>query len=179
MKNSFLLLIILAIGCTKVAPRMPINPKPSTTLLSETVERSKAMNAIEEAKIFDFIAKDSLNTYIDSKNGFWYSYQNKNGKNVNTPKKGNIVFFEYEIYDLGGNLLYEKELLGIKKYVIDKEDIITGLQKGIKLMKEGETITFVIPFYNAYGIRGDGNKIGIKQSISCKVTLLKIKNNEQ
>ena len=70
--------------------------------------------------------------------------------------------------------MYSKEDLGIKKYIIDKEDFISGLQKGIKLMKIGETVTFVIPSYSAFGIAGDGNKIGINQSIKSKVTLINI-----
>jgi len=42
-------------------------------------------------------------------------------------------------------------------------------------MKVGETITFVIPSYSAFGITGDGNKIGINQSIKSTVTLINIK----
>jgi FKBP-type peptidyl-prolyl cis-trans isomerase len=61
------------------------------------------------------------------------------------------------------------------KYRIDKEDFIFALQLGIKLMKVGETIIFVIPSYNAFGISGDGEKIGINQSIKSTVTLLNIK----
>ena len=43
-------------------------------------------------------------------------------------------------------------------------------------MKTGETITFVLPFYNAFGIIGDGKKIGINKSIKSTVTLIKITN---
>ena len=43
-------------------------------------------------------------------------------------------------------------------------------------MKTGETITFVLPFYNAFGVLGDGNKIGVNQSIKITVTLIKITN---
>ena len=39
----------------------------------------------------------------------------------------------------------------------------------------GETIIFVIPSYNAFGISGDGNRIGINQSIKSTVTLISIK----
>ena len=42
-------------------------------------------------------------------------------------------------------------------------------------MKVGETIIFVIPSYNAFGISGDANKIGINKTIKSKVTLLNIK----
>jgi len=94
---------------------------------------------------------------------------------VQTPKLGDEVTFEYNITDLEGNVIYSKEELGIMKYRIDKEDFIFALQLGIKLMKVGETIIFVIPSYNAFGISGDGEKIGINQSIKSTVTLLNIK----
>jgi FKBP-type peptidyl-prolyl cis-trans isomerase FkpA len=42
-------------------------------------------------------------------------------------------------------------------------------------MKIGEIITFVIPSYNAFGVSGDGNKIGVNQTIKSTVTLLNIK----
>jgi len=95
--------------------------------------------------------------------------------NTRTPKPGDEVTFEYNITDLQGNVIYAKEAMGIKKYLVDKEDFISALQIGIKLMKIGETVIFVIPSYNAFGVSGDGNKIGINQSIKSTVTLLNIK----
>mgnify|MGYP006000872543 FL=1 len=44
-------------------------------------------------------------------------------------------------------------------------------------MKIGETITFVIPSYRAFGLVGDENKIGINQTIKSTVTLKSIKQN--
>ena len=166
---------VLCLGCSKIEPRRPINPKSSTTLLSETLEATKSLNKIEDNKILDFIKKDSLNIYKQSSNGFWYRYINKVEDDLATPVKGNEVTLEYNIKDLNDSIIYSKEELGLKKYKIDKEDFITALQKGIKLMKVGETITFIIPSYSAYGIAGDGNKIGINKTIKSTVTLLNIK----
>ena len=42
-------------------------------------------------------------------------------------------------------------------------------------MKPGETIKFIFPSFNAYGVLGDGQKIGINQSLISKVTLINIK----
>ena len=64
-------------------------------------------------------------------------------------------------------------------YKVDKEDFIPALQDGIKLMKKGETIIFVIPSYRAFGVSGDGNKIGINQPIKSTVKLIDIKTNHQ
>jgi gliding motility-associated peptidyl-prolyl isomerase len=176
MKNSYLILCLLCcFSCSKIAPRKPINPKPSTTLFKETIKEAISLNKVEEAKILQLIKNDSTKVYLQSSQGFWYTYIHKVEENLPTPQSGNEVFFEYEIRNLKDSILYSKENLGIKSYVVDKEDFISGLQKGIKLMKIGETITFVIPSYSAFGITGDGNKIGINQSIISTVTLTNIK----
>ncbi len=166
---------ILCFGCSEVKPRKPLNPKPSTTILRETIKESKRLNKIEDDKIINFIQQDSINVYKVSPNGFWYTYINQIKEDKPYPKTGDKVVLTYNITDLKGNVIYTKEELGVKNYTVDKEDFISALQSGIKLMKEGETITFVIPSYNAFGIIGDGNKIGINQSIKSTVTLIKIK----
>lgn len=173
--NALFLFLFVCFSCVHVEPRRPVNPKPSTTILDEVIKESKILNTIEDQKIQQLIALDSTKVYHTSPNGFWYTYVNKKEENLPTPKLGNEVSFEYEITDLNDSIIYAKETLGIKNYTIDKEDFITAIQKGIKLMKTGETITFVIPSYNAFGIYGDGNKIGINQSIKSTITLLNIK----
>ncbi|MBT7134802.1 MAG: gliding motility-associated peptidyl-prolyl isomerase GldI [Polaribacter sp.] len=175
IKLFFFFIIFCCYGCTKVQPRRPIDFKSSSTILKETLKKSIQLNRIEDDKITALIKKDTTNSYQVSPNGFWYAYINKKEAIVQTPKLGDEVTFEYNITDLEGNIIYSKEELGIMKYRIDKEDFIFALQLGIKLMKVGETIIFVIPSYNAFGISGDGEKIGINQSIKSTVTLLNIK----
>ena len=167
--------VFLIVSCSKVAPRRPIEAKPSTTILKETIKESIKLNKIEDDRIIDVIKRDSINKYLLSPKGFWYTYITKAAENTVTPKTGNVVTLAYNITDLKGDVIYTKETLGIKKYNVDKEDFISALQSGIKLMKVGETITFVIPSYNAFGISGDGNKIGINKSIKSTVTLTNIK----
>ena len=176
MRNSCLFfLLVICFSCSKIEPRRPINPKTSTTLYKETIKESIALNKVEDNKIIELIKKDSTNVYIQSSNGFWYTYKHKVENELQNPVKGNEVTIEYNITDLNDSVIYSKQSLGIKKYLVDKEDFISGLQKGIKLMKTGETITFVIPSYSAFGITGDGNKIGINKSIKSTVTLINIK----
>ena len=42
-------------------------------------------------------------------------------------------------------------------------------------MKKGESIKFIIPSFNAFGVFGDENKIGMNTSIISRVTLINIK----
>lgn len=175
MKTSYLFVLsILLLGCKNIEPRKPINPKPSTTIFANTADDFKKLNQLEEAKILDFIKKDSSKTYTQSNQGFWYTYVNKVEDSLPTPKIGDVVTLTYDLRYLNDFIIYSKEELGIKNYKVDKEDFISGLQKGIKLMKIGETITFVLPSYNAFGLSGDGNKIGINESLKSTVTLINI-----
>ncbi len=174
MKNSFLLIIgvLLLVSCSEQEARRPVTQKTSTVIL-ETIKQNKQLIANENTFIEGIIAKDSVTNYITSSYGFWYTYITKKEEGI-TPVVGDEVSIEYNITDIYDKVIYSKNELGIKKYKIDKEDFIPALQEGIKLMKEGETITFVIPSYRAFGLVGDENRIGINQTLKSTVTLLKI-----
>lgn len=173
-KVLLLLLMVFMFSCSKIEPRKPINPKPSTTLYFEAMQQNKILNKQTDLLIKQLIQKDSTQNYIQSSDGFWYAYNNKIEEDKPTPKKGDEITLSYSISDLNDSIIYSKEELGLKNYKVDKEDFITGLQKGVKLMKEGETITFILPAYSAFGITGDNNKIGLNQSIKSTVTLINI-----
>lgn len=166
-------IIVLLFSCSEPKARRPVM-QTTTNLYEGTQEQAKKLNAIENAKIVALIEQDSTKNYVVSTQGFWYYYDKKINKETPTPKKGEIAVIQYSISDLNDDIIYGEMDLGITKYVIDKQDLMPALQEGIKLMKVGETVTFVIPSYSAYGIVGDGNKIGINQSLKSTVTLLDI-----
>lgn len=176
MKRNFLLVlsVLVFFSCNEQEARRPVVQKTST-LLSETLEQKKKLIALENNVIEKYIAQDSTTNYKVASYGFWYTYKTKIQQEKPTPKIGDVVEFSYNLADLNGNIFYSKEELGVKKYAIDKEDFIPALQEGIKLMKVGETITFVIPSYRAFGLVGDEKRIGINQSIKSTVTLISIK----
>jgi len=60
---------------------------------------------------------------------------------------------------------------------MEKEELISGLREGLKIMKEGETVTFIFPSYKAYGYYGDLEKIGVNMPIISTVTVLNIEQN--
>ena len=177
MKYSLFSVFVFScfMSCSVPQARRPINPKPSTTIFQDNIATTKKLFQLEEARILKFIKNDSLVAYETSPNGYWYRYIHKIEGASAKPKAGDILELSYDIRDLNDVILYSEETLGVKNYMVDKEDFISGIQKGIKLMKVGETIIFVIPSYNAFGISGDGNKIGMNKTIKSKVTLLKIK----
>ena len=165
-------IILLVISCQEPEPRKPIARK-SSTFLKESVVRNKVINTLEENAFKELMDKDSLNTYMASESGFWYYYQNRDSISTYYPKRGDEVIYTYEIKDINGTILYTTEELGERSYLVDKQELITGLQDGIKLMKQGEIVTFLFPSHKAYGYSGY-DKIGSNQPLIYTVNLKQI-----
>lgn len=172
--------ILILITCTSLIwscktseARRPVSVS-SGSFIQESINRNKKLAAKEEEQIKKIIAKDTEHTYLTSQNGFWYYYQQKDTVATQQPVFGDVVTFNYNIKDLNKNTIYSKKEIDTVSYAIDKEELFLGLREGLKLMKEGETITFLFPSYQAYGYYGDDNKIGTNIPLVSTVTLHKI-----
>ncbi|EDP94393.1 gliding motility-associated peptidyl-prolyl isomerase GldI [Kordia algicida OT-1] len=181
LKRIVFLGIIIAtlVSCAQKEARKPVNIR-SGTFLKESVERNKALVAKEEAMIQKYIQRDSANTYLASKNGFWYFYNTKApDEETYLPQKGDTLTYEFDAAKIAGNTIYKKEEFGIQEYVVDKQQVIPGLRFGLQLMKKGETVTFLFPSHIAYGYHGDNKKIGTNIPIKSTITLLDIKKDNK
>lgn len=164
------------VSCTKQQARKPIS-QSSGSFINESIERNKVLIAEEEATIDKFIKNDSLNQYISSPKGYWYSYNTKVDEATSTPIRGDIAYFDYELKSLDGKIIYTKAELKPQTYYVDKENVLMGLRDGIKIMKKGEEITFLFPSHIGYGYHGDNDKIGTNEPLLCTVTLNEIKKD--
>ena len=177
MKNlskTVLLIVVLmtSLSCKQQQQaRMPIS-RSSGTFMKESAARNKKLIAGEEGKIDSIIKSNPKIQYLASKKGYWYVYESKNDQDTLRPRKGDIAYYDYEIKDLRGTIIYSELELKPQEYHVDKEQkIIIGLRHGIKLMHKKEKITFLFPSHVAFGYHGDENKIGANQPIICTVTL--------
>lgn len=173
-KNSSLVFIILFfISCNSPIPRKPVTYS-SSPFLSESIQRNKKVNILQESLIKYYISQDSTSNYFTSSNGFWYKYIHKINKEKRKPIPGDEVEFEYEISDFSNKTLYSIKNIGKQSHFIDKEDIEYGIQHGLKLMKEHEEVVFLFPSHAAFGYSGNQEKIGVNQPLIYKVKLNKI-----
>ncbi len=175
---SILSIFLLLAACKSPEARYPVSRK-SGSYIDESVARNKKIVANEEAQIKKIMNADSSNDYEASTNGFWYYYNKKVADSISnrTPEFGDVVTFDYSISTLEGESIYPKSNEP-RQYAIDKEKLFSGLRQGLKLMKEGETVTFLFPSHKAFGYYGDKKKIGTNVPIMAQVTLYTIKKEE-
>lgn len=182
---SLLFLGLVLFSCSgENEPRRPVGHTSGIRLSDILLEHRKQSNKIEEDAIKEVIAADTSRTYHDSQLGFWYAYDIKVDQEIEeAPEHGDRVIFTYEISDIYGYPLISKEEIGEIVYQVDQtqQDLITGIRRGIKFMKAGETATFLIPSYNAYGFYGLDDIIASNMPIRCTIDLIsldkKTKNN--
>ena len=176
MKNGKLLTIvfialIVASSCKQhQEARRPIS-QASGSFMKRSVERNKKLITGEEGQIDSIIKSNPKIKYLASKKGYWYTYEIQNKLDTLTPKKGDVAFFDYEIKDLKGNVIYSELELRPQTYLVDKQNIMMGLRDGIKLMHKNEKVNFLFPSHMGFGFHGDNKKIGANQPLLCTVTL--------
>ena len=176
MKNGKLLTIvfialIVASSCKQhQEARRPIS-QASGSFMKRSVERNKKLIIGEEGQIDSIIKSNPKIKYFASKKGYLYTYEIENKLDTLTPKKGDVAFFDYEIKDLKGNVIYSELELRPQTYLVDKQNIMMGLRDGIKLMHKNEKVNFLFPSHMGFGYHGDNKKIGPNQPLLCSVTL--------
>ncbi|GAA4813574.1 gliding motility-associated peptidyl-prolyl isomerase GldI [Litoribaculum gwangyangense] len=176
-KLLILVLALITFGCKTPEARKPVSIKTGS-FIDASVERNKKLNAKEQASI-EKLMKLQKEDYIASESGFWYFYNNKvDIDSLKTPDFGDIINYNYSVKALNGNVIYSTDEIKTQNYAMDKQELFTGLREGLKLMKTGETVTFLFPSQKAYGYYGDENRIPSNTPIICEVTINSITQNQ-
>lgn len=166
-----LLFAVLLLSCKHPEEaRKPIS-RSSGTFMKKSADRNKKLVANEEEVIKKIIKSNPKVKYYATPKGYWFYYDEKNDSETAAPRKGDIAYFNMEVKDIKGAVIYSDSDLGPQTYYVDKQDIMMGLRDGIKRMHKNETITFLFPSHSAYGYHGDNKKIGPNESLIVTVTL--------
>lgn len=92
-----------------------------------------------------------------------------------TAKEGDIVEVEFEVKMLDDSLCYRTEEFEVSSFKVDKSDIETGVQEGIKFLSKGDEAKLIIPSHLGHGLIGDLNKIPPLQALVVDIKVVDIK----
>ncbi len=98
-------------------------------------------------------------------------YHQGNGANA---EAGKFAFIKYKITLLNGTECY-RNLDKPERFLIDRDNVESGLHEGIKLLHVGDKATFILPPHLAHGLIGDREKIPPLSTIIYDVELVSIK----
>ena len=86
-------------------------------------------------------------------------------------KENDPVTLEYRTFLLSGEMVYCSDSLGPKHFVVNRSEEIDALHEAVQRLRPGAQARLVIPSYLAYGVAGDGDRIGGLQPIMMEITL--------
>lgn len=168
---SILLLVLLIITCKEERPK----PKSLEEVLAykePLVKVNKILVDKDSLRIARYNERKKLGLTVGL-NGLWYKIEHS-GKG-DSAKFNKIASIKYKLYLLeNGKLCYSSDSSGIKSFVIGKDDVESGLDVGIRMMREGDRAIFVLPPNLAHGLLGDGNCIPPRSIIIYEVELLQV-----
>lgn len=164
---AFILIITaIMVGCKKQAPQLPSNKGNVPDVEYETLLKANSALTEKEDSILKAFCEQSDIKYSKNELGFWYhKNQITDGKQI---KEKDICEFELIIMTLDKKIRIKE----IKKIVIGKKNTFIGLEEGLKIMRKGESATFVFPWYLAYGLKGYNDQIKPYTSIICEVKIV-------
>jgi gliding motility-associated peptidyl-prolyl isomerase len=173
-------ILITLLSCKSPEARRPVQNN-SGSFISKSIERNKTIFEKEELQITQLLDSNKDQAYHSSESGFWYYYNIKDTLQTKMPAFGDHVTFSYDVKKLNGTMVLSEQEIGIQNCIVDKtnQELISGIRDGLKLMKQGETITFLFPSYKAFGYYGIDNKLGTNVPVQCTVTLKTINQTNE
>ena len=170
-----LFVLFVLVGCKPSEARRPLQQN-SGRFIDTSVQINKARNNQEYTAIQKLVDA-AKNPFIVSDYGFWYQFSKKNETEGYMPQFGDQVLYSYGIKNLAEKWIYPIDESVKKTYFVAQEELIAGLREGLKLMKKGESATFIFPSQMAYGYYGDDDKIGTNTPLIYEVTVHDIIKN--
>ena len=126
------------------------------------LEMNRALAELEKKNVAEYIAKIDT-SFQQSSSAFWYKIEN-NGNGA-ALQRGDKVQILFNLNLLDGSLCYTPNDKGNQTITIGRYDINRGLDEALLMLHEGGRGKFIIPADLAFGIIGDQDCVGSKQTV--------------
>lgn len=101
----------------------------------------------------------------------YWIYDDQPGENA---KEDDYVDVLFEVKLLNDSLIYKTDENEVSSFKVDKSNIETGVQEGIKYLSVGDKAKFIVPSHLGHGLLGDFHKIPPLQVLVIDIELVKI-----
>lgn len=168
----FFLLPILILFCS-CGNRKPGKPLPTPEEIRESLVNANKIYAKQEA--------DEIDQYIRRRGwkmentGTGLRYRITRKENGEQAKAGQFASVNFKISLLDGTVCYSSDGSGPREFLIDQDNVESGLHEGIKYLGVGDKAVFIIPSHLAHGLLGDESKIPPKATLVFNVELLSLR----
>lgn len=149
--------------------------KDTKTQKEDLIETHKNIMRDESAEIDSYVSRRNYKVNTTATGLRYFIYEKGNGSK--TVLNDYYVKLNYKVSLLDGTQVYSSDSTGAITFQVGKSEIASGLQEGVKLMKEGDKAIFILPSHLAYGLSGDGDQIKYYEALVIDAELLNVSEN--
>lgn len=157
-----LLLLLLVSACNQTSNK-PAATSNSQQLFNKTEVDKQFIRANQqlmqkENDEMDYYEKTHKLNFIKTKSGIRYFVYKASAKG-DSVKEGTEITMDFEIKLLDGTLCYSSKEQGKKTFLVEHEQLESGIHRGVQYLKRGDKALLLLPSPLAHGLLGDMNKI--------------------
>jgi FKBP-type peptidyl-prolyl cis-trans isomerase FkpA len=172
MRNIFLGLVL--IGFIHCGCQQKQTEQKTPTNAQELDEANKRFLKLEAQDIANFVKRRKLTT-IKTGTGVEIAITEK-GTGTVKAESGKVAVIEYTLSLLNGKECYKTEPGAPDEFLVDFDDVESGLHEAIQYLSVGDRAIIIIPSHRAHGIAGDYDQIPSRSTIVYNLKLLAVKN---
>jgi FKBP-type peptidyl-prolyl cis-trans isomerase len=135
------------------------------------IKANQKLSKNEIADIEAYILRNDLKMEKSGTGLRYFIYGEGKGDFAKSGMKAKVNF---KISLLNGRVCYSSDSTGFEQFVVDNDQVESGLHEGIKRMKVGNKAKFILPSHLAHGLIGDEDKIPARAPIIYEIELLEL-----
>lgn len=152
-------------------------PEPEEPVFTtqQSIEMSQHWSKDESYIIGQFVKRNQWPVKISGTGVRYYIYEEGNGA-IAQPGKVAVVNFEIRLLDADTTLCYQSNPADPSEFLIEMDNVESGLHEAITYLKEGDKAYIILPHYLAHGLLGDMDKIPPLSPVLYDIELLYLKD---
>ncbi len=169
----FLIIVALSLFSCTNKPKPSINENKSFSR-EESIKLNKSLLQDEEEAIDAYVKRHELKVTKTESGLLYWIYKDSVGE---VAKNNMYATLNYKVSLLDGTLCYTSDSLGPAKFLIERDDVESGLHEGVCYLSEGDKAIIILPPHLAHGLLGDWDKIPAYSSVIYDIELLELSEN--
>jgi len=89
-------------------------------------------------------------------------------------RPGQWAVMNYRVELLNGDTAYASDPGRPESFLVEMDDVESGLHEGVQLLSPGDSAVLIIPSYRAHGLIGDMDRIPMRSTVVYHIGLVKV-----
>lgn len=167
-------LLVLLASCGEEKPKSIFENMPAKELKKRAMEANRLKAKKEKIQIQQYAEQMKWPTTVSGTGIHCWIYAAAD-TTAQKARPGKIAEVNMIISLMNGDTCYSYKNYGSEEFLIERDNIESGLHEAIQNMRVGEKAKIILPSNLAHGVAGDRNKIPPLSSVVYDIELLKLK----